>query len=120
MECEPRENDMLYGPSNRSWTMFKTIKNFIYTRNRTGFSPVTKTLMLMTGTAGLCVALQIYGGNEKTWKRIVMPIMHRIDPERAHRLSIKLASYGIVPMVQPDSVEVDSYLVTFFRLRMTF
>lgn len=109
---------MNWGTSNRSWNFSRLIKNMIFIKRHTSTSPMTKIMFISTGTAALLFGLQVYVGNEKIWKNYVMPVMHKIDPERAHRISIKLASFGIVPYILPDTKEMESFLVKKSEINM--
>ncbi|XP_077983112.1 dihydroorotate dehydrogenase (quinone), mitochondrial-like [Glandiceps talaboti] len=56
------------------------------------------------GFAGLCT----YSGQERFYREILMPSLRVIDAEKAHELSIKMASWGIVPRnkyVDPESLK---------------
>ena len=75
-------------------------------------SPLYRNVIAMAAVAGFVFAFEAYIGNESVWSSLVMPLMHNVDPETAHRISIQLASFGIVPRIAADSKEVESYLVT--------
>nr|CAG4640983.1 EOG090X08P9 [Eulimnadia texana] len=54
--------------------------------------------LLTVATSGTLVfgAICTYKGNEKFYKDILMPLVHRLDPEQAHRLAVYAAKHSLV------------------------
>lgn len=50
--------------------------------------------------------------NEMLWKNVNMPIIRLIDPERAHRFSVRLASTGFVPKFETLQEDKDLLVST--------
>lgn len=64
---------------------------------------------LTIGTMGTLMGLSVSSlllmksRSETVWDSVTMPIIRQLDPEIAHRLSIRLASYGLVPSFPTQS-----------------
>lgn len=68
-------------------------------------------MFALSGTVGF-VGYGIMSGNEKLYKSVVMPSIHKIlDPEAAHRAAILAAKYGFVPLAKP--LKDEEILVSF-------
>lgn len=78
---------------------------------------------LTVGTLGTLMGLSasslllMKSRSETVWDSVTMPIIRQLDPEVAHRLSIRLASYGLVPSF-PTQSEDQEVLVS--RMRFIF
>ena len=58
------------------------------------------------GTGG--IVYSFVTGHERLYKSVFMPAVQLVDPEHAHALAVKLASWGLVPR---DRSEPDKILV---------
>lgn len=57
---------------------------------------------------GVCtfVGINLYKGNEQFYKDVVMPMVHVLEPEKAHRLAIWASKYRMVPKSRFEDVDV--------------
>ncbi|KAF5270067.1 hypothetical protein FQA39_LY08479 [Lamprigera yunnana] len=57
-----------------------------------------KSLLYLTAAGYSALAfVSIYKGNERFYKDVVMPLVHQLDPEKAHELAIFIAKYKLIP-----------------------
>jgi dihydroorotate dehydrogenase len=47
------------------------------------------------GAFGAFSAISMYKGNEKFFDSILMPLMHRLNPETSHKIAIIASKYGL-------------------------
>lgn len=50
-------------------------------------------------------AISLYKGDETAYKNYIMPIVHLLDPEKAHNLAVLASQYRLLPKskyVDPD------------------
>lgn len=60
--------------------------------------------MVSLGGIATFAGVNILTGNEKFYKQYVMPIVHSLDPERAHRLAVLAGKYRLFPRSRvPDN-----------------
>lgn len=77
---------------------------------RLSFKQKIKSLLKVTG-GGFCVfcGLCIYKGDENFYKNVVMPLVHLLDPEQAHRFAIFSSEYRLIPKSRykdPESLKI--------------
>lgn len=72
--------------------------------------------MSLSGIAAFA-GINIYKGDEKFYRQFVMPAVHSLDPERAHRLAILAGKYRLFPRSRFDDTEL---LVRTIALRSLF
>ncbi|KAL1508938.1 hypothetical protein ABEB36_003753 [Hypothenemus hampei] len=68
-----------------------------------GFSFKTKIkslLCICCGATSLYAGVSIYKNDEKFYKESLMPLIHLLDPERAHRLAVFISKYRLVSKSQ--------------------
>ncbi|XP_066150471.1 dihydroorotate dehydrogenase (quinone), mitochondrial [Euwallacea fornicatus] len=74
------------------------------------FRSKTKSLLYVVGSAtGLYAGVCIYNGNYKFYKDTLMPLVHLLDPERAHNLAVFVSQYRLLPKIvskDPDILQV--------------
>lgn len=56
-----------------------------------------KALLAIGGLAAGLTAFSLCTGKEWSYRHVAMPLAGLLDPERAHKLSVSLASYEWVP-----------------------
>ncbi|KAK5644088.1 hypothetical protein RI129_007933 [Pyrocoelia pectoralis] len=57
-----------------------------------------KSIAILTvGGYGVFALVNVFKCNEKFYKQVVMPLMHRLDPEKAHELAIFIAKHRLIP-----------------------
>lgn len=79
---------------------------------------ISKSLVKGIIASGAAVA-SIFAVSNPTspfYSKLVMPIMRQMDPESAHVLAVKMASFGIVPK---DKKQDDSNLVSYIYLQFS-
>ncbi|KAB0799942.1 hypothetical protein PPYR_07822 [Photinus pyralis] len=64
------------------------------------------TAILTVAGYGVFAFVNIYKGNEKFYKQVVMPLMHCLDPERAHQLAIFIAKHHLMPKLSYEDPAV--------------
>ena len=66
--------------------------------------------LIVTGGVVAFVGLELFTGNEKFYRNIVMPSTFRLmNAENGHRLAVKLAKYKLVPRDRkPDPITLVS------------
>lgn len=71
----------------------------------------------MVSLSGLATfaGINIFNGNEKFYNEFVMPVIHNLDPERAHRLAVLAAKYRLLPKsrVPDNELLVSVYKICF-------
>lgn len=71
------------------------------------FQKKLKSLLYVTVSGlGVYTAVSIYRGNEKFYKNNVMPLVHLLDAEQAHRLAIWASKYRLLPKNQLPDPEI--------------
>ncbi|KAK4887520.1 hypothetical protein RN001_003791 [Aquatica leii] len=63
----------------------------------TVFAKLKSAAVLIVASYGTFAVVSVYKGNERFYKEVIMPLVHRLDPERAHELAIFMAKYRFVP-----------------------
>lgn len=64
-------------------------------------------VLVALGGSGVFAAVNIYNGNDKFYSSVIMPVVHMLDPERAHQLGIIVNKYRLIPKsnyVDPDTL----------------
>ncbi|KAG5875262.1 hypothetical protein JTB14_033470 [Gonioctena quinquepunctata] len=57
-----------------------------------------KTFVALTaGGCGTFAALSLCNSEQSFYKNFVMPVVHKIDPEKAHRLAVLASKYRVIP-----------------------
>lgn len=65
-----------------------------------------KAMGIIAAGGGLvCGAIGFYKGDEKMYKNILMPLVRTLDPERAHRLAVLSAKYGVFRQAPVDNAD---------------
>ena len=59
-------------------------------------------LQIIIGGGTLAAGYMFVTGNEKFYRQCVMPTVRLLDAEAAHVYAVKLAKYGIVPLVNDE------------------
>ena len=59
-------------------------------------------LLIVGGGASLAAGCMLITGNEKFYRQCVMPTVRLLDAETAHVFAVRLAKYGIVPLMNRD------------------
>ena len=70
--------------------------------------------VLLSSTLGTgVIAYGLVTGHERLYKSLFMPAVRLVDPEHAHVLAVKFASWGMVPRDRsvPDKILVRIFLV---------
>lgn len=70
----------------------------------------------MLGGVSTFSAINVYRGNDKFYRDFVMPLIHQLDPERAHELAIFASKYRLIPKSHyddPDSLVRNIYFIKF-------
>lgn len=62
--------------------------------------------MVSLGGIATFAGVNYFKGNEKFYNQYVMPIIHNLDPERAHRLAIIAGKYRLFPRSQVQDNEL--------------
>ncbi|GJQ74403.1 hypothetical protein Trydic_g21274 [Trypoxylus dichotomus] len=66
--------------------------------NRLSTRQKIRSLILVTiGGFGVYTAASIYKGNQTFYKNYIMPVIHLLDPEKAHKLAIVAGKYRLLP-----------------------
>lgn len=76
-----------------------------------------KSLVRLTigGCCSFC-GICIYKGDQKFYKEYLMPVIHFLDPEQAHRLAIWASKYRLLPKSSyedPDVLVMTTKLVKY-------
>lgn len=53
-------------------------------------------LLVSGGGFGFFTGLNIYNENERFYKNVLMPVMHKLNPETSHRLAVLATKYGFI------------------------
>ncbi|KAG8235324.1 hypothetical protein J437_LFUL003607, partial [Ladona fulva] len=75
--------------------MFKTLR--IMSLRKHILKKAVSLVLVSSGGFGVFSALNIYNENEQFYKNIVMPVVHRFNPETSHKLAVMAAKYGVIP-----------------------
>lgn len=82
----------------------------------------TAVAAVVIGGASIQIS-KLLSGDESFYQTLAMPLLHRLDPEIAHKLAIKCASLGLVPRQSvQDPIELVSLLTinTVCTLKSTY
>lgn len=63
-------------------------------------------ILVTIGGAAAFAGISIFKGNEKFYQQFVMPIVHNIDPERAHRWAVIAGKYRLFPKSRIQDTEL--------------
>ena len=74
-----------------------------------------KTLGALIGVTAASSVYLVKTRSESVWENISMPLIRMLDAETAHRMSIKLASKGLIPRF-PTRDEDKEVLVSLYAL----
>ncbi|XP_030753109.1 dihydroorotate dehydrogenase (quinone), mitochondrial isoform X2 [Sitophilus oryzae] len=76
-----------------------------------------KSLFYVTvGAIGAFSGICIYKGDEKFYKNFVMPVIHLLDPEQAHKLAVITSQYRLTPVSKykdPNTLSTTVFNKTF-------
>ena len=70
---------------------------------------MTKALLVAGGLGAATLAFGLFAGSEWTYRCLVIPAISLLEPEKAHRSAVFLASKGLVPK---DKSNIGSSLVS--------
>ncbi|EEZ97344.2 dihydroorotate dehydrogenase (quinone), mitochondrial [Tribolium castaneum] len=76
-----------------------------------------RSLYIVTASGlGAYVAISLYKNNEKFYRNVVMPLVHLLEPEQAHRLGVIVSKYRLVPSTNykdPESLKITLFNKVF-------
>ncbi|KAF5308294.1 hypothetical protein FQR65_LT06287 [Abscondita terminalis] len=58
---------------------------------------VKSVAVLTVASYGTFAAVSIYKGSDRFYKDIIMPVVHKLDPERAHEFAVFMAKHRLIP-----------------------
>ncbi|KAF7283802.1 hypothetical protein GWI33_022842 [Rhynchophorus ferrugineus] len=73
-------------------------------------------LYVSSGALAIFSGLCAYKGDEKFYKNVIMPLLHLLDPEQAHKCAIFASQYRIVPKnsyKDPESLHIQVFDKSF-------
>ncbi|XP_019766027.2 dihydroorotate dehydrogenase (quinone), mitochondrial [Dendroctonus ponderosae] len=66
-----------------------------------------RSLLYVSASAiGIYAGVCIYKGNEKFYKDVLMPLVHLLDPEQAHKLAVFVSHHRLIPKSQQKDSEI--------------
>ncbi|XP_039287959.1 dihydroorotate dehydrogenase (quinone), mitochondrial-like [Nilaparvata lugens] len=66
-------------------------------------------LIVCTGGFTAFSAVSIYKGNEKYYENVLLPLVHKLDPELSHKLAVFVSKYQLLPQSKyKDPAELSS------------
>lgn len=66
-----------------------------------------KSLLYVSASAiGIYTGVCIYKENEKFYKDVLMPLVHLLDPEQAHKLAVFVSRHRLIPKSQHIDSEI--------------
>lgn len=71
--------------------------------------------MISAGGFGAFAAISLYKADAKFYTKVVMPVVHVLDPEQAHKLGVIINKYRILPRSRYSDSEL---LVSINQIRM--
>lgn len=74
------------------------------------FQKVRSALQIIIGGQIVAGSYMTYFGDEKWYRKVVMPVCHLFGAERAHLLAVKAGKFGLIPRIKQDD---DPRLVSF-------
>ncbi|KAJ9593214.1 hypothetical protein L9F63_015239, partial [Diploptera punctata] len=76
-----------------------------------------KSMIYVTSAAfGAFSAISIYKGDEKYYDNILMPLVHKLNPETSHNIAILASKYGIIPKSRfedPTTLKTEVWHIAF-------
>ena len=62
------------------------------------FKQKVKSMVYVTsGAFATFSAISLYRGDEKYYDNILMPLVHKLNPETSHNIAILASKYGLIP-----------------------
>jgi len=74
---------------------------------------IKSALKVCIGGFAAYAGFNIYRGDEKFYENVLVPVVQRLDPERAHNLAVLVSKYRLIPASRYSD---PSTLVSYFKL----
>lgn len=77
-------------------------------------------VVVSTCSVGVFSAINVYKGNERFYKNVLMPVVHLLPPEFSHQLAVAACKYNLFPKQRNDDpVSLVSLSVLIFDALLT-